>query len=248
MTFRSQRFTGVDTGDLPGLTRTRISQTAMVMVVGDIINYSTISEVTDEGVIAQSLHTLWHEVGGVLQAHRGTLNHYAGDAIFAIWEANRFADAGERAIDFAMDANRLVDELAPQLPLRSPDGSPIRMGWGVVAGTVALAAMTRSVEAVIGDSTNVAFRLAGLAGRQGRAAVMVTSGARRTVEAIYMWGEGEQVELKGRRGKETVFPVFGRETSGSDTAPGRSDVVTQDAAGPDGISEPTAEVPVHKTD
>jgi hypothetical protein len=76
----------------------------------------------------------------------------------------------------------------------------------------------------------------------------VTSGARRTVEAIYRWGEGEQVELKGRRGKETVFPVFGRETSGSDTAPGRSDVVTQDAGGPDGISEPTAEVPVHKTD
>jgi len=96
MTFRSQRFTGVDTGDLPGLTRTRISQAAMVMVVGDIINYSTISEVTDEGVIAQSLHTLWHEVGGVLQAHRGTLNHYAGDAIFAIWEASRFADAGSR--------------------------------------------------------------------------------------------------------------------------------------------------------
>ena len=248
MTFLSQRFTGVDVAGLPGLTRTRISQTAMVMVVGDIINYSTISEVTDDQVIAQSLHTLWHEVGGVLQAHRGTLNHYAGDAIFAIWEASRFADAGERAIDFAIEANRLVYELAPQLPLRSPDGSPIRMGWGVVAGTVALAAMTRSVEAVIGDSTNVAFRLAGLAGRQGRAAVMVTSGVRRTVEAIYRWGEGEEVELKGRRGKETVFPAFGRGTSGSDTAPGTSDVVTQDAAVPDGISEPTAELPIHKTD
>jgi len=72
---------------------------------------------------------------------------------------------------------------------------------------------------------------------------MVTSGVRRTVEAIYRWGEGEHVELKGRRGKEMVFPVFGRETSGSDTAPGRGDVVTQDAAGPAGISEPTAELP-----
>ena len=42
------------------------------------------------------------------------------------------------------------------------------MGWGVVQGMAALAAMTRSVEAVIGDATNVAFRLAGLAGRDGR--------------------------------------------------------------------------------
>ncbi|SPM36872.1 family 3 adenylate cyclase [Mycobacterium rhizamassiliense] len=248
MTFRSQRFTAVEQAGMPGVTRTRISQTAMVMVVGDIVNYSTISEVTDEQVIAQSLHTLWHEVGGVLQAHRGTLNHYAGDAIFAIWEANRFPDAGQRAIDFALEANQLVDELGPQLPLRSPDGSPIRMGWGVVVGTVALAAMTRSVEAVIGDSTNVAFRLAGLAGRQGRASVMVTTGVHRTVEPHFRWGEGEEVELKGRRGKETVFPALGRMAAAADTSPGRTDVVTQDALRQEGDAEPTANMPLHKPD
>jgi class 3 adenylate cyclase len=244
LTFRSQRFTADAAALAPGLTRTRISQTAMMMVVGDIINYSTISEVTEEEVIAQSLHTLWHEVGGVLHAHRGTLNHYAGDAIFAIWEANRFPDAGERAIDFSLAANRLVGELGPSLPLRSPDGAPIRMGWGVVVGRVALAAMTRSVEAVIGDSTNVAFRLAGLAGRQGRASVMVTSGVRRTVETQFTWGEGEEVELKGRSGKETVFPVIGREqAAGSTTLPGRNAAVDSGES-----SGSTAEVPIQNAD
>lgn len=242
MVFRSQGFTAAAMA--PGVTRTRISQTAMVMVVGDIINYSTISEVTEGEVIAQSLHTLWHEIGGVLQAHRGTLNHYAGDAIFAIWEASQFPDAGERAIDFALAANRLVEELAPRLPLRSPDGSPIRMGWGVVVGMVALAAMTRSVEAVIGDSTNVAFRLAGLAGRHGRASVMVTNGVRRTVETQFRWGEGEQVELKGRSGKETVFPVIGRgPATGSPTLPGRNA-----AADPGGSPASTAEMPIQNAD
>jgi adenylate cyclase len=220
LTFRSQRFTAAVAAMPPGRTRTRISQAAMVMVVGDIVNYSTISQVTDEGVIAQSLHTLWDEVGGVLHAHQGTLNHYAGDAIFAIWEASRFPDAAERAIEFALAANRLVEELGPTLPLRGPDNSPIRMGWGVAVGRVALAAMTRSVEAVIGDSTNVTFRLAGLAGRDGRAAVMVTSGVRRTVDEHFTWGDGEKVELKGRRGTETVFPVVGRKTSGEKTRPG----------------------------
>jgi class 3 adenylate cyclase len=207
--FRSQQFAASQAAP-PRPTRTRISQAAMVMVVGDIINYSTISQVTEETVIAQSLHTLWHEVGGILQAHDGTLNHYAGDAIFAIWEASRFRDAADRAIDFAIAANQHVEEMAPTLPLRSPDGSPIRMGWGVVQGMVAMAAMTRSVEAVIGDSTNVAFRLAGLAGRQGRASVMVTSGVRRLVESHFRWGEAEHVELKGRSGTEMVFPAIGR--------------------------------------
>lgn len=232
--FRSQQFaTDKKSAAPPGLTRTRISQAAMVMVVGDIINYSTMSQVTDEKVIAQGLHTLWHEVGGILQAHGGTLNHYAGDAIFAIWEASRFKDAAQRAIDFSLAANQHVDELAPKLPLRNPDGSPIRMGWGVVQGMVALAAMTRSVEAVIGDSTNVAFRLAGVSGRQGRASVMVTSGVRRLVESHFQWGAGEEVELKGRSGTEMVFPAISR-------IPQQTD----DFADPEGNHDPTAENPI----
>lgn len=135
LTFRSERFAAASAVANPTLTQTRISQAAMVMAVGDIINYSTISQVTDEGTVARSLHTLWREVRGVLQAHQGTLNHYAGDAIFAIWEASRFSDAAELAVDFAVAANRLVEDLARNPPanarttrLANPDG--LRGGAG----------------------------------------------------------------------------------------------------------------------
>src|SRR5947209_19969504 len=104
----------------------------------------------------------------------------------------------------------MVEELGPTLPLRAPDGSPIRMGWGVAQGRAAIAAMTRTVTAVIGDATNVAFRLAGIAGRAGRPAVMVSSAVHAAVEAQYVWGHPEQVEIKGRRGMETVCPVVAR--------------------------------------
>jgi class 3 adenylate cyclase len=217
LTFESNRFTA-GTKFNPALTRTRISQAAMVMVVGDITNYSTISQVTDNEVMAQSLNTLWRELGTVLRAHNGTLNHYAGDALYAVWELSRFPHADELAIDFALAANRRVEELGPDLQLRGPDGSPIHMGWGVVQGMAALAAMTRSVEAVIGDSTNVAFRLAGLAGRQGRAPVMVTNNVHRAVEAQFHWGAGEEVEIKGRQGTEMVFPVDKRRSAAKMTA------------------------------
>jgi class 3 adenylate cyclase len=209
----------------------------MVMVVGDIVNYSTISQVTDDGIMAQSLNTLWQKLGGVLRAHHGTLNHYAGDALFAIWELSRFPDAAELAIDFALAANRLVDEFGPELPLRGPDGLPIHMGWGVVQGNAALAAMTRSVEAVIGDSTNLAFRLSGLAGRSGRAAVIVTSGVQSAAATQFRWGQGEHVEIKGRTGLETVFPVLARETYTA-PGPGGSDVTRRVAKNPDGKRNP----------
>jgi adenylate cyclase len=97
------------------------------------------------------------------------------------------------------------------------------MGWGVVQGKAALAAMTRSTDAVIGDATNVAFRLAGLAGRHGRAAVMVTSSVRRAVAAQFTWGESELVEIKGRRGMETVFAVSARKTSRTAAPEGTDD-------------------------
>jgi class 3 adenylate cyclase len=160
--------------------------------------------------MARGLHTLWHQLRSALHAHHGTVSHYAGDALFAVWEQRLFPDAVGHAIDFALAANQLVDELGPELPLRNPDGTPIRMGWGVVQGMAAVAAMTRSADAVIGDSANVAFRLSGLAGRDGRAPVMVTSAARQAVAAQFNWGRAERVELKGRHGMETVFPVIAR--------------------------------------
>lgn len=207
--FRSDRFNAAGvTNTSPTLTR--IVEETMVMVVGDITNYSTISEVTDNRVIARSLNYLWHELNLVLRAHRGTLNHYAGDALYAVWELRTIPTANELAIDFALAANRRVEELGPTLPLRAPDGSPIRMGWGVVQGRAAIAAMTRTVTAVIGDATNVAFRLAGIAGRTGHPDVMVSSGVHAAVEAHYVWGHAEQVAIKGRRGMETVFPVLAR--------------------------------------
>jgi adenylate cyclase len=215
MTFRSNRFTTV-AEFYPKRTQARIGRASMVMVVGDIVNYSTISQVTDEQVMAHSLQTLWNQIGVVLQTHNGTLNHYAGDAIFAVWEVARFPDAAERAIDFALSANRVVDGLGPELPLRGPDGLPIHMGWGVVQGMAALAAMTRSVDAVIGDATNVAFRLSGLAGRQGRAAVLAASGIHSAARHHFAWGTAESVEIKGRSGMETVYPVIAR--TAQDTA------------------------------
>jgi adenylate cyclase len=207
--FLSDRF-DADAQTRTDFTEARISEEMMVLVVGDITNYSTISEVTDNKVIAESLNRLWGELRRVLRAHQGTLNHYAGDALYAVWGLRTLPNANELAVDFALAANQTVEQIAPALPLRDPDGSPIHMGWAVVQGRAAIAAMSRTVEAVIGDATNVAFRLAGIAGRAGRASVLVTDGVQTWVAGQYLWGPAEQVQIKGRQGMLTVFPVIAR--------------------------------------
>ena len=36
------------------------------------------------------------------RAHRGTLNHYAGDALYAVWELSALPQANALAVEFAL--------------------------------------------------------------------------------------------------------------------------------------------------
>jgi adenylate cyclase len=218
LVFESNGYSGGNVADLQS-TRSAITQSPMMMVVGDITNYSTISQVTPSEVIATSLQALWAELGVVLTERRGTLSNYAGDALYAIWELKHIPDANELAVEFALAANERVNAVAHLLPLRGPDGAPVRMGWGVVRGPGTLIALPGSAVSVLGDATNLAFRLSGIAGREGRAPVFVTSSAREAVVEQFQWGEPQQVPTKGRSGEETVYPVWGRKPQGGTTAP-----------------------------
>jgi len=218
MTFRSDRFAAVDRR-VPTLTQAEISQSDMVMVVGDVIEFSTISEVTDSRVLAESMAMLWSRLDETLRDHRGTLSNYAGDAIYAVWDAQAQTGAHAMAIDFALAAHRAVEALSSSLPLRDSAGAPIRMGWSVVHGSAAQAAMARSAAAILGDSTNLAFRLASIAGRAGRAPVLVAGRVHDAVEKLYLWGVSDEVTVKGRRTRETIYPVIGRLPAAAATPP-----------------------------
>lgn len=208
--FRSDGFAGEGADDTGRLTMARISLSTMMMVVGDITNYSTTSQFADDEAVAACLRVLYGGLTKLLGQHRGTLNHYAGDALYAVWEVEHIPKANELAVDYALAADRYVTETAPDLPLRGPGGAALGMGWAVVRGSAAVTTLPHSTVSVIGDATNLAFRLSGLAGRQGRASVVVDRRAREHVTDLFTWGEPERVPTKGRSGEEIVYPVHGR--------------------------------------
>lgn len=203
--FRSERFRGGAGAPPLRSTIKDVSLTRLVMVVGDIIGYSTISQRADEGVLLADLDRLYGELNAELPRFGGTLNNYAGDAFFAIWECDADADAAEHAVRFALAATDRVRAVAPGLSLRGPGVGAIGMGWGVVAGPAAMSSLTGMLVTVLGDATNVAFRIAGLAARGGRAEVLVTRPVHDLVAASIGFGPPEHVEVKGRSGTEEVF-------------------------------------------
>jgi class 3 adenylate cyclase len=91
-----------------------------------------------------------------------------------------------------------VGELSESLRLRDPDGLPIRMGWAVVEGPVGVSTLTGRLVTVLGDATNLAFRISGLAARQGRSDVLVTGSVPAGCHGRFRFDSGEDVVVKGR--------------------------------------------------
>jgi class 3 adenylate cyclase len=198
-----------------------VSVTKMAMAVGDIAGFSTIAEQTDDRVLLENVDRLFTRLRRILARHNGVLSNYVGDAFFATWESAalevtaleyRTMPAAAReamekaamekavmaAVAFAIEAAEAVPAIAAGLSVRDPDGGPLRMGWGVACGPAAVSQMTGRIVTVLGDATNVAFRLSGLAGRDGRPSVLVTSAVHR-LAAGFAFTPLPAVQVKGRR-------------------------------------------------
>ena len=207
--FRADRFLGVSAGEhiKVGHTVEAVSLCQLAMVAGDIIGYSTISQYTAEDVLLKSIAELYGELLGLLREWHGTLNNYVGDAFFAIWELSDDPDAVEHALEYAVAAVDRVRELAPRLALRAPDDEPIRMGWGIEFGQAAISTLPGQRVTVLGDATNVAFRLSAAAGRDGRDQILVTSRVEEILGDRFAFEAPEDLIVKGRLGAERVFGV-----------------------------------------
>jgi adenylate cyclase len=195
--FRSRRFTApVSSGALE--TVRQIAVHDMVMVVGDILSFSSIAEYTDDRILLENIDRLYADLRQTLARHHGTLSNYVGDAFFATWEAAAAPDSAWAAGAVAVGAAPTLPRIAVRQDLRDPSGGPIRMGWGVASGPAAVSLMTGMLVSVLGDTTNVAFRLSGVAGRHGRPDVLVTGAVHRATAPSFAFTEPSAIRLKGR--------------------------------------------------
>ena len=164
--------------------------------------YTSIAQHTTGTDLVDNINLLFGHLRELLRRQRGTLADVPGDAFFAYWEPEAGVVTARHALEFALLADGAVRRIAPDLTLRNPDGSTISMGWAIVAGEVAISPNGASV---LGDATNLAFRLSGLAGREGRPSVLVTRRIRQEAGDGIVFGKGVDVAVKGRTGTETVF-------------------------------------------
>jgi adenylate cyclase len=208
--FRSTRFAaegGRADAIRESATRRQVMVVDLIMVVGDIVGFSTIAENIGGRVLLENIDRLYAGLRQILSRHRGTLSNYVGDAFFATWEAPAIPDAALAATAFAVEAAETVPRIAAGLDLRDPGGGPLRMGWGVASGPAAVSQLTGMLVTVLGDATNVAFRLSGLAGREGRPDVLVTDAVHRAASSGFAFTAPLTIQVKGRTQAVQVLGV-----------------------------------------
>jgi class 3 adenylate cyclase len=182
------------------------SAVRLALVAGDIVGYTALTEQHGGDAVAVATDALFGELRELVHAHGGTVAGYNGDAILAGWEAE--GDAGA-AVAFAVAAAALVPRRAEALALRAADGTPLRMGWGVTLGAASSARPSPASEALHGDAVNLAFRLSGLAARDGHAPVLVAEEAVRAAPDAAGYGPLLELVVRGRQAPAAVRAASG---------------------------------------
>jgi class 3 adenylate cyclase len=179
-------------------TTLRFGVVKMAIVVADVVGYTTLTETYGGHDVAAISDELFAALNQLLPEHGGTVVNYIGDAILAAWDVDRDPAAARRAIGFALAGHELVTERAASLPLRAPDGAPLRMGWAVTLGEAASGRPSATRQTVHGDAVNLAFRLSGLSARDGRPPILVTEEAAALAPDAARFGEPQELRVKGR--------------------------------------------------
>lgn len=174
--------------------------TLLAVVVGDLIGYTALTEAHGGGALADATDVLFSRLRALLADLRGTALDYVGDALLAGWDASRDPAAAATAVAFALATDGVVERCAASLRVRGADGAPLRMGWGVALGP----ASSATHAAVHGDAINLAFRLAGMAAREGRPAVLVTEEAAEAAPEAARYGALERLAVRGRSAPAAV--------------------------------------------
>ncbi|MCA9562221.1 MAG: adenylate/guanylate cyclase domain-containing protein, partial [Myxococcales bacterium] len=142
----------------------RNTETEVTVLVGDIEGYTALNQHKGAKQVYESVQRVFAALQPVIEANKGTIKEYQGDAIFAFWEYNPNDPSWHylSACRAAIELDNKTKELAQDSSIWEIDDHPLRLQWALTTGQVIISVMggTRPTGmAMVGDAVNYAFRL-----------------------------------------------------------------------------------------
>jgi DNA-binding NtrC family response regulator/class 3 adenylate cyclase len=137
----------------------RIQSVRVAVMVCDVRDFSTMSELLPEEEIARTLGQWFRDVGNVVHEAGGTIDKFVGDGALAYW--TRESEDGREsrgALDSALSLLKTADKRRWRLPEEKPFAIAVALHHGMVTcGNVGLVAQRDAT--IIGDTVNTVFRI-----------------------------------------------------------------------------------------
>ncbi len=190
----------------------------MTVMFCDIRDFTRLSETMSPTQLSELVNQVFSAVTGVVQAHRGTLDKYLGDAVMAFWGAPVDAvNHAELAVQAALAIKPALEAL--NLQNKTLNLPKISLGVGVNTGTMFVGDMgskVRRAYTVVGDAVNLASRMEGLTRTYG---VDVICGEKTRQMAPQMaWRELDTVRVKGKQVNVTLFEPLSAQSQETKTS------------------------------
>jgi class 3 adenylate cyclase len=193
---------------------TRIEPVGMTItsLVADMRGFTAMTQKEQSSSVYALLKALFDTLSTIIYECKGTIVDYAGDAVFAFWDHSLF-EGKEQAFRACEAAVKHRGEIRK---MRSSDASQafpaletLRMGWGITTGRVTMAHYgARAADlALVGDSTNLAFRLSGMANKTLPHGVLLCSKTADLIRERFALVDLGFVPIRGRSGEEHLFSI-----------------------------------------
>lgn len=192
-------------------TRVTATEIMVTNVVADVRDFTTFSQGHASSDVYALMKEIFDKFSAIVYQFKGTIKDYAGDAVYAFWDHNVEAIKTQAvlACQAAIKQTQTINDIRAQLIGKNLAAENLQMGWGITTGKVTLSHYgSRAADlALVGDCTNLAFRLSGLANKELSEKIVICSQTAKLVGEDLMLKDLGPVSIKGRTGKEHVFAL-----------------------------------------
>ena len=192
---------------------TMVTPTEVVVtnVVADVRGFSAFSQAHASSDVYALMKEIFDAFNTIVYKFKGTIKDYAGDAVYAFWDHHVEPIKGQAvlACQSAIEQTQTIDQIRARLSGKNTAADNLQMGWGITTGKVTLSHYgSRAADlALVGDCTNLAFRLSGMANKELTEKIVICSQTAALVRDDLALKDLGTISVKGRKGKEHVFAL-----------------------------------------
>jgi class 3 adenylate cyclase len=193
---------------------TRVIPTEIMVtnVVADVREFTTFSQANASADVYALMKEIFDTFSAIVYNFKGTIKDYAGDAVYAFWDhaVEPISKQAVLACQAAIQQTQTINEIRTKLSGKNIAADNLQMGWGITTGKVTMSHYgSRAADlALVGDCTNLAFRLSGLANKELSEKIVICSQTAELIRGDLRTKDLGAVEIKGRTGKEHVFGLI----------------------------------------